>query len=66
MAPQGGSQCKEAVQSSKKFIIVMAENGCLKPYPTSQGGPEIKYHLKGVMPRKGSLLTSPRGVLVPH
>jgi hypothetical protein len=25
----------------------MAESGCVKPYPPSQGGPEIKYLLQG-------------------
>ena len=34
----------------------MVENGCIKPYPTSQGGPEIKYHLQGPVSGKGSLL----------
>jgi hypothetical protein len=29
---------KEAVHSSKQFIV-MVENGCIKPYLTSQGGP---------------------------
>jgi hypothetical protein len=29
--------------------IVIAENECIKPYPTSQGGPEIKYLLQGGM-----------------
>jgi hypothetical protein len=26
-----------------KQLIVMAGNGCRKPYPTSQSGPELKY-----------------------
>jgi hypothetical protein len=34
----------------------MAENGRVKPYPTSQGGSEIKYMLQGGMSEKGSLL----------
>lgn len=29
------------------FFFVMAENGCLKLYPITQGGPEIKYFLQG-------------------
>jgi hypothetical protein len=30
----------------------MAESGCVKPYSTSQGGPEIKYLLLGRMSGK--------------
>jgi len=33
---------KETLHGSKQ-LIVMAESGCIKPFPTSQGGPEIKY-----------------------
>lgn len=32
----------------------MVENGFIKPYPTSQDGPEIKYLLQGGMTWKGS------------
>jgi hypothetical protein len=31
---------KETIHSSKQFIV-MVENGYIKPYLTSQGGPEI-------------------------
>ena len=41
MAPHG-SRWKEAVHGFKAFIVV-SESGCVKPYPTSQGGLEIKY-----------------------
>lgn len=34
----------------------MTESGCIKPNPTSQGRPEIKYHLQGVKFKKESLL----------
>ena len=37
----------------------MVESGCVKPYPTSQGGPEVKYLLQGGMSGKGSLLAKP-------
>ena len=51
----------ETVHGSKQFIV-MAEKGCIKPYPTSQIGPEIKYLWQGGMSGKGSfgkaLLTS--------
>lgn len=45
MAPHG-SRWKEAVHGFKAFIVV-SESGCVKPYPTSQGGPEIKRLLQG-------------------
>lgn len=35
------------------------ENGYVKPYSTSQSGPEIKYPLQGEMSGKGSLLAKP-------
>ena len=41
----------------------MVENGFVKPYPTSQGGLEIKYPLQGGMSGKGSLLTKPSSPL---
>lgn len=37
----------------------MAESGYVKPYPTSQGGPEIKYLFQGGMSGKESLLAKP-------
>jgi hypothetical protein len=37
----GGSRYKKAVQGFKAFIVIM-ENGCIKLYPTSQGGLDIK------------------------
>ena len=37
----------------------MAENGCIKPYPTPNGVPEIKYLLPRGMSGKGSLLAKP-------
>jgi hypothetical protein len=43
----------------EKQFIVMAENGFMKPFPTSQGGSEIKYILQGEMSGKGSLLAKP-------
>ena len=36
----------------------MVESGCVKSYPTSQGGQEIKYLLQGGMSEKGSLLAN--------
>ena len=45
-----------------KVFIVKAESGCVKPYPTSQGGPEIKYLLQGGVFGKAS----PSGLSVPH
>jgi hypothetical protein len=50
-----------APYGSKQFIV-MAENGCIKPYYTSQRGPEIKYLLHGGMPGKGHLLAKPSGL----
>jgi hypothetical protein len=37
----------------------MVESGCIKPYPTSQSGPEIKYLLQGGASGKESLLAKP-------
>jgi hypothetical protein len=37
----------------------MAENRCIKPYPTFQGEPEIKYLLQGGMSWKGRFLAKP-------
>jgi hypothetical protein len=37
----------------------MAESGCVKPYPTSKGGPVIKYLLQGGMSGKEGLMTEP-------
>jgi hypothetical protein len=37
----------------------MAESGCVKPYPTSQGGPEVKYLLQGGVSGQESLLAKP-------
>ena len=37
----------------------MAENGCVKPSPTSLGGPDTKYILQGELSGKGSLLAKP-------
>lgn len=34
----------------------MVESGCVKLYPTSQGGPKVKYLLQGGMSGKESLL----------
>ena len=34
----------------------MAESGCVKPYPTSQARPEVKYILQGGVSGKESLL----------
>jgi hypothetical protein len=34
----------------------MLESECIKPYPTSQGGPEIKYLLQAEMSGKQNLL----------
>jgi hypothetical protein len=42
-----------------KIFIVLVENGCIKPYPTSQGGPKIKYLLQGGMSGKKCLLAKP-------
>jgi hypothetical protein len=36
------------------------KNECVKPYPTSQGGPEIKYLLQGGMSRKEAYWLSPQ------
>ena len=47
---------------SKQFIV-MAENGCVKPFPTSLGGPDTKYILQGELSGKGSLLAKPSGPL---
>jgi hypothetical protein len=41
----------------------MAENGCVKLYPASQGVPKVKYVLQGQMFGKGSLLATPSGPL---
>ena len=41
-----GLDLEEAVHGFKAFIV-MVESGCVKPYPTSQGGPEVKYLLQG-------------------
>ena len=41
----------------------MVENGCVKPYLSSQGGPEIKYLLYRGMSEKGRLLVKPSGPL---
>lgn len=40
VAPHGGSRSK----GGPGFVdfIVLAESACAKPYPTSQGGPEVK------------------------
>ena len=43
--------------------IVIAENECIKPYPTSQGGPEIKCLFQGGISGNGSLLAKPSGPL---
>jgi hypothetical protein len=48
----------EKRHGSKQFIV-MAENGCVKPYPTSQCGSEIKYLLQRGMFGKRSLLAKP-------
>ena len=40
-------------------FIVMVENGFVKPYATSQGGPKIKYTLQGGVFGKRSLLAKP-------
>jgi hypothetical protein len=37
----------------------MAESGCIKPYPTSQDRPDIKYLLQGGMSGKEDLLAKP-------
>jgi hypothetical protein len=42
--------------------FVMVEGECIKPYPTSQGGPEIKYLLQEGMSGKRSLLATPLGL----
>lgn len=42
-----------------KVFIVKAESGCVKPHPTFQGGPEIKYVLQGGMYGKENLLVKP-------
>jgi hypothetical protein len=34
----------------------MVENRFVKPYPTFQGGPEMKYLLQGGMSGKGKLI----------
>ncbi|EDL30679.1 mCG148064 [Mus musculus] len=60
MASHRGCWQKETVHGSKQFIF-MAKSECIKPYPTSQGGPEIKSLLQGVMSGKGSLLAKPSG-----
>jgi hypothetical protein len=44
---------KEAVHGSKQ-LIVMTESGCVKPWPLSQGGPEMKYLWQEGMSGKGS------------
>jgi hypothetical protein len=46
-----------------KPFIVMVESKCVKPYPTSQGRPEIKYLLQGGASGKGILLAMPSGPL---
>ena len=38
-----------------KLFIVMVESGCIKSFPISQGGLEIKYHFQGGMSGKGIL-----------
>jgi hypothetical protein len=35
----------------------MVESRCVKLYPTSQGGPEVKYLLQGDVSGKESVLT---------
>jgi hypothetical protein len=37
-----------------KQFIVTVESGCVKLYPTSQGGPEVTYLLQGGMSGKES------------
>jgi hypothetical protein len=37
----------------------MVESAYVKPYPTSQHGPENKYLLQGGMSLKGSFLATP-------
>ena len=38
-------------------FIVMVESGQVKPYPTSQGGLEVKYLLQGGVSGKESLIS---------
>lgn len=49
---------KETVYDSKSFISMM-KSGCVKPYPSFQGGSKIKYLLQGEMSGKESLLAMP-------
>jgi hypothetical protein len=45
-----------------KAFIVMVESGCVKPYSTSQGRPEVKYLIQGGVSGKESLLAKPLGL----
>jgi hypothetical protein len=37
----------------------MVERRCVKPYPTSQGGPEVEYLSQGGVSEKKGLLAKP-------
>jgi hypothetical protein len=45
------------------LVVHGVKNGCIKPYPSSQGRPEMKYLLRGGMSGKGNLLAKPWGPL---
>ena len=47
------------MKSDSPWFITLVESGCIKPYTTSQDGPEIKYHFQGGMSGKESLLAKP-------
>jgi hypothetical protein len=47
----------------RHFFFVIAESGWVKSYPTSQGGPEVKYPLQGEVSGKESLLAKPSAPL---
>ena len=48
---------EKTVHGSK--VYCHGGNGWVKPYSTSQSGPEFKYLLQGGMSEKGSLLAKP-------
>jgi hypothetical protein len=49
-----------------KAFIVMAESGYVKPYPTSQGWPEIKYLFSEECLGRKAYWLSPDGLYVTH
>jgi hypothetical protein len=56
--PTADPDKKEAVHGFKTFIV-MVESGYVKPYPSSQGRPGVKYLLQGGLSGKENLLVKP-------